>query len=242
MIANLEVYARPICEVSSLIFPIEPVTSFVILSQGWPSAMIALSSLDLPVLGAYFPAHYHRFFNSTNMKMGHGNVPQDFDNAQYADMTYVISGSAFFIDFWLSTHCIGHWSIIHCEMPLQGSSKRMMSHLMHEGRGVLNTHHVGHSVWSNELFGGGTDASFLFGFGSHLSPDILPHVHPSIPRELRHFLNPKAGGFHGKVVPEDSVPSRVDLPPLRQQMYFNDVLLPQGLFSSSRPQTKVYCP
>jgi hypothetical protein len=41
---------------------LSPPFPFVVIAGGWPSELIAVLLLDLPLLGAYFPTKFHRYF------------------------------------------------------------------------------------------------------------------------------------------------------------------------------------
>ena len=42
---------------------VRPPHPFVVVSQIWPSALIPILSLNLPLSGAFFPAKYHGYFH-----------------------------------------------------------------------------------------------------------------------------------------------------------------------------------
>ena len=47
---------------------------FVIIAGGWPSALIRLLALDLPIQSAYFPTQLHKYFNPFNVWLRSGRL------------------------------------------------------------------------------------------------------------------------------------------------------------------------
>ena len=48
---------------------VRPPCPIVVVAEGWPSCLVTLLSLGLPVAGGFFPQYYHRFFKeSANIK------------------------------------------------------------------------------------------------------------------------------------------------------------------------------
>ena len=40
---------------------VRPPRHIVVVAKGWPSCLVTLLSLGLPVAGGFFPQYYHRF-------------------------------------------------------------------------------------------------------------------------------------------------------------------------------------
>jgi hypothetical protein len=64
---------------------------FVIIAGGWPSALIALLALDLPIRSAYFPARFHRYITPFKCAVMIWKTPTTFsgDNA-YGEVIFVV--------------------------------------------------------------------------------------------------------------------------------------------------------
>ncbi len=48
--------------ISGVIRGLAALFPFVVVAGGWPSALMAIISLGLPLVGAYFPPQFHRYF------------------------------------------------------------------------------------------------------------------------------------------------------------------------------------
>ena len=55
---------------------VRPPYLIVVISDGWPSSLIALLGLKLPVASGFFPSPYHRYFKSSTAVLWH--PPLDF--------------------------------------------------------------------------------------------------------------------------------------------------------------------
>jgi len=51
---------------------------FVIVAGGWPSALIALLALNLPVQSAYFPARFHKYIKTSKCEVMLWKTPSTF--------------------------------------------------------------------------------------------------------------------------------------------------------------------
>ena len=77
--------------------------------------------------------------------------------------------------------------------PMRNVSSTNLRHSQWTARQWLSTRGLTSSVWSDDLLGGSTDASFVFGFGNDLGTSQVPTVVPSLERRLEHVLCPTAG-------------------------------------------------
>ena len=89
------------------------------------------------------------------------------------------------------------------------------------------------------LFGGQTDARFLFGFGDSLGSPHLPEAQADVQRSLTYYLD---GGVEGNFPSF----SREAVTPITNPSWNvikqDGSIRREGLFSVQRPCTKVICP
>jgi hypothetical protein len=71
---------------------------FVVVSGGWPSELLAILSLGLPLTGAYFPSRLHRYFKPKG-GVTLWFVPSDAKTTVFPEeIGLLVSGSERFID------------------------------------------------------------------------------------------------------------------------------------------------
>ena len=215
---------------------------FVLVAESWPSELIAAKSLDLPILGAYFPARYHRFVKPK------GNITSWFTPSDvpsfYPEVTgLLLSGSATFVDGVIDSLSLKPRRVI----------KSIIIRLwdatvwgLRKDRAVARSVLVKHGLWPvafpDSDNGGATDACHMTGFGFNLRSGILPSSLMGLPCTLRHFLD---GGAKGSFpdssrVVRSSIPVVVD--PLHKVLWHSEAVLGKGIFPCSWPRSLVLCP
>ena len=144
--ARLVVVHRPALNISpsGIIYGrlrvVAPPLPFVIVSGGWPSALIALLALNLPVQSAYFPARLHKYIKSSKCEVLLWKIPSTFsyDNVS-GEVIFVVSGTSAFICRVLSllpSEGVQR-TITSVEFPLRGTSRGVVKSLRFQGRAVL---------------------------------------------------------------------------------------------------------
>ena len=107
-----------------------PPLPFVIVSGGWPSALIALLALNLPVQSAYFPSKLHKYMKSSKCEVSLWKTPSTFsyDNVS-GEVTFVVSGTSEFIRGVLSSIPSEgvRRTIALVEFPLWGTSRGVVT-------------------------------------------------------------------------------------------------------------------
>ena len=215
---------------------------FVLVAGSWPSDLIAARSLDLPILGAYFPARYHRFFKPKG-DIPSWFTPSDVPSSFPEGTGLLLSGSATFVDGVLNGFSPTPRRVIASVLiRLQDATVRGLRKDKALARALLVTHGLRPVVFPDSDNGGATDAYHTIGFGADLCSSILPSSSMGLPRTLRHFLDGGAtGSFPDSVrVVRSSVP--VVLDPPRKVLWHSDTVLGEGLFPCSRPRSLVLCP
>jgi hypothetical protein len=215
---------------------------FIVLAGGWPSALIAIISLGLPLVGAYFPRQFHCYFKPK----GGGTswfTPSALKTTRLPEgVGLLVSGSKQFIDGIMGTVGPTRQIIASVETSLRGVTLRGLRKSRASGKELLKRHGMQPVSFLDSGNGGATNACHVLGFGRDLGLDVLPTASKGLPLTLRHFLDGGAKGAFPKTsrVPRLSV-SVVDVPP-RSVLWHLDVVLGEGLFPCTRPHSLVYYP
>jgi len=209
---------------------------------GWPSALMAIISLRLPLIGAYFPPRFHRYFKP-KCSVTSWFVPSDIKTTEFPEgVGLLVSGSKRFIDGIMRAVGPTHWIIALVEIKLHGATLRGLRKSRALAKELLK-HHGMHPVsFLDAENGGATDACHVFGFGGDLCLDILPTSLKGLPLTLRHFLDGGVKGAYPKIsrVPHSAMLVVPDPP--RAVLWHLDAVLGEGLFPCTRPRSLVYCP
>lgn len=230
---------RPSRSVHGQFTHVRPLSPFVVVAEGWPSALITLLSLGLPVEGAFFPSKYHRHFKPRAQELTWHPLLDLHGLALLGRVVFIVSGSPKFARrVWPLIGQSSH-TIVSFELERRDAATREVNRQRWEAAELCKELGLAHVDFSDEVCGGATDAIHPFGFGSGLGRAKTPSPIPTLPRRITYFLD---GGTRGRfdTVPTASVP-RVDGEPGRV-LWSNSVLLPQGLLPCRYPKATVYCP
>ena len=138
---------------------------FIVVAGGWPSALLAILSLGLPLVGAYFPPPFHRHFKPK------GGVTSWFttyalDTTRLsAGLGLLVSRSERFINGIMGT--VGPtWRIIaSVEISLHGATLRGLRKIRASAKEFLTWHGMQPVSFLDLENGGATDACHVLGFG-----------------------------------------------------------------------------
>ena len=215
---------------------------FIVVAGGWPSALLTILSLGLPLVGAYFPPRFHRYFKPK------GGVTSWFTPSALkttrlpAGVGLLVSGSERFINGIMGTVGPTRRIIASVEISLRGATSRGLRKSRASANEFLTRHGMQPVSFLDSDDGRATDACHVLGFGRDLGSDGLPRASKGLSLTLRHFLDGGAKGLFPKTsrVPRSAVPV-VDDPP-RSVLWHLDTVLGEGLFPCTRPLSLVYCP
>jgi hypothetical protein len=221
---------------------VAPPLPFVIVAGGWPSALIALLALNLPVQSAYFPARLHKYIKPSKCEVTFWKTPSTFsyDNVS-GEVIFVVSGTSAFIRGVLSSLPSEgvHRTIALVEFPLRGTSRNVVKSLWFQGRAVLVDFGLRIVDFWDRDCGGATDAIHTVGFGTRLRSAVLPVPEPGLALCLRHFIDGGTAVDFPHTVLRTSVPT---LDSSAQVRWHDNILLSGGLFPCQHPRALVYCP
>ena len=60
----------PLTVVREMLRVVRPLHPFVAVTQGWPSVLVTISGMGLPLRGAFFPPRFHQYFKNPLNKSG----------------------------------------------------------------------------------------------------------------------------------------------------------------------------
>jgi hypothetical protein len=216
----------------------------VVIAGQWPSWLVSLVALDLPIQAAYFPLEHHRYFKPKNpvtswmppLTLFHGSVD--------VDAIYLVSGTVKFVRKlrpWF-TGLSSQRLIVSLESHLRGASRSMRLNAKKEGLKLLREMHLRSVFFTDRDCGGATDAVHYFGFGSDIESAVLPRPEVGLPLCVRHYLDGGAdfSALQFKYMSRTSVPGIVD--PSRAVLWHEGILRPDGLLPSHNPNVTTYCP
>ena len=217
-------------------------------SQNWPSVLIPILALKLPLAGVFFPRGLHRYFKPPSDKQEVKlwlPLPALATTTFASPVVFFISGDLAFIEsVW---HHLGGSKrvIVSLEVDLRSSVKVQRKECKKFDT-FLKKQDLQRSVFRDHLCGGATDARFLFGFGYGLGSTVVPSPTPNVPRALRHYIEGGENVPRAIVkVPISSLSSLPDDPPrdaIWEDGGSEPFLRGEGLLPTSTPDAKIGCP
>ena len=234
-----------------IITTVTPSRPIVLISEFWPSWLVACLAMKLPVVAAYFPLRYHRYFAKHNTDSFH------YVDALFVDKSatwttsqttpiYLLAGTPQFISrVFGKGKCEPSTTIACLELPPRVDENRHRRE-MYKGKLLLESYGLKGDVFPHARFGGATSARHFVGFGSFYEPLTLPSS--CVFRGLKHFMNIALdlndrelvrGGLGGvrrkqPIPPEPAVATSV--------CWMQDFVHYNGLFPAMAPTTAVLCP
>ena len=96
----------------------------IIVAGGWPSALVVVVQLCLPLVAAYFPAKFRSYFNGSKRVRVKWRPPHEFTAATPPDPAiYLVSGSLDFVLRSLQACKRPEWALATVEIELRGLSR-----------------------------------------------------------------------------------------------------------------------
>ena len=218
----------------------------MVVAYHWPSSLISILALNLPLVAAYFPVSLHKYFKLPKNGVTQWQCCTEF-RALFQDTTivYMLSGPSDFLRQMLTMLSDQRGGTAHLrvivsvEFSRRGASRKQIERAAQEGRALLVSFDLDTLVVGDAAVGGATDGRHLLGFGRNLGSDATPAIEPGLCLVLRHFLD---GGVDGSfpVVARDSLPPLEA--PARAVLLHDGFVRPEGLFPCRTPAIRVYAP
>ena len=213
------------------------------VSQGWPSVLLALNSLSLPLEGAFFPTQFHHLFKHRQNINWH--PPEAFAHAHIQGaVIFLLSGTLDFVSRMWNFLPDPYRVIVNIVFDRRGLGHNAMRKATLAAKSFIHSLGLRLVSWSDEFSGGVTDAVHLFGFGSGLVSSVLPRATPNLSRSLGHYVDGGAKGFGFTLVDTPSLPVVAEpLPHHHRKVHWHEgAILPEGLLPCAYPDALVYCP
>jgi hypothetical protein len=169
----------------------------VCIAQGWPSQVVLLLALKLPVKAAFFPKHFHATFTSMQPGVEFHEL-HEVPTCLPSDAIYLLSGSSSFVTRHLSIPQLRNWSLVHVEMKFQDyPGNHQHKHCMYLMNSVWGPAGLTAAFLEHYSFGGATDARYIVGIGSLADPHsrVRHGPQPPLRRSLRHFWSPSESSW-----------------------------------------------
>ena len=163
----------------------------VVKHAQWPSWMVTLIALDLPIQAAYFPKVHHRYFKSKTLVCTWDSPAEVLHATADKNVIYLVSVTIQFIQKirpWL-TESVAWRSIVSLEVHLRGSSRSVLTKARVAGKKLLHNMGFQSVDFVDNKCGGATDAIHCFGFGSSLGSKIIPRPETGLPLCVRHIID-----------------------------------------------------
>ena len=227
---------------------VRPPHPFVVISQSWPSVLIPILALKLPLAGVFFPRGLHKYFKPPSDKQEVKPwlpLPALATTTFASPVVFFVSGDLAFIEsVW--RHLGGSKRVIvSLELDFRLSLK-VQRFVFTKFDAFLKTHELQRSVFRDHLCGGATDATFIFGFGYGLGSQVVPSPTPNVPRAIRHYI--EGGENVPRSIVKVPITSLTPLPdePRRAAIWEEQgslkFLRGEGLLPVSKMDAKVGCP
>ena len=193
--------------ISSVLRRVRAPVGFIVVAEAWPSSLISVLDLSLPVWAAYCSVKLHGYFNSSKAKGAQWFTPWEFCGPVRNNRAiYLLPCLADFLRKILTllpdcqcmivtvewTRRAALWSVLSCELKV--------------GYILLESFCLAPLVVANLTVGGATDSQHLLGFGLDLGSSATPTVEPGLPHTLRHFLDGRTEGCFPSVL-KSSLPA-----------------------------------
>lgn len=160
--------------ISGIVRGLEASFPFIVVAGGWPSALLAILSLGLPLVGAYFPPRFHRYFKPKG-GVTSWFTPSELNTTRLpAGVGLLVSGSERFIDGIMGTVGPTRRIIALVEISLRGATLRVLRKSRASAKELLTRHGMQPVSFLDSENGGATDACHVLGFGQDLGSDGLP--------------------------------------------------------------------
>ena len=170
---------------------INPSCTFVVIAANWPSWLVSLIALGLPVQGAFFPARYHCYFKSKNPLSLWMPTLDLFQALVDCSAVYLVSGTVSFVRSllpWFGERGLQR-VIVSLEVQRREVSRSSLRSSRLVGNLFLREQNLHIVSFEDHTCGGATDAIHDFGFGTEVSRIGLPQSAVGLPLCVRHFLD-----------------------------------------------------
>jgi hypothetical protein len=181
--------------ITSVLCAVTPPDKFVVVSSGWPSSLILVIALGLPLQAAYFPNKFHAYFNCSKAHVTKWDSVVNFwVCAANVGVIYLLSGDIQFLRHMLVVVAGYPRVIVTVDVGRRRVSRQALLRASKAGHALFEEFDLKTLVIGDAASGGATDAQHLMGFWRDLGSVNPPPIEPGLPRTVRHVLD---GGVEG---------------------------------------------
>jgi hypothetical protein len=220
-----------------------PTLPLLIVAQQWPSWLVVALANDLPITGAYFPAHLHRHFKAKPGLTWYDSYDLPHHRPS-VECIGLVSGCIEFIKRMKPSLPSARRCIFIVEPPLRGyRSFGALQAVQRDAASFLkNDLGLPYMSLKHSAFGGCTSGKHLCAFGDIVcSADTLPSVPPNVKRTLAGAVSPSVEGHFPSCPPPSSFVSKKNGVFLTAYGGSTAVSV-DGLFPCHSPMSRVMCP
>ena len=225
---------------SGVLHPVRSPGPLVIISQGWPSALVAAQAQGLGVAGAFFPERYHELFKLNGSQSWHPVTPPRRILPPDGSI-FVLSGDLPFLQWCLEGGLDESVPLIaHVTLPTSvgGQSRRGRAH-RRDACTFLRSLCGGECAIRDEDAGGATDARHLFGFRGLAFARLAPTLGNVVGHYLRGDVKPDRRVARSSLL---CLPDRSPGVPIGKVLTHQGLVRSEGLFPAHNPGASVLCP
>ncbi len=162
-----------------------PPDKFVVVSSGWPSSLILVITLGLPLQAAYFPNKFHAYFNCSKAQVTKWDSVVNFWGcASNVGVVYLLSGDIQFLCRMLVVVAGYPRVIVTVDVGHCGVSRQALLRASKAGHALFEEFDLKTLVIGDAASGGATDARHFMGFGCDLGLVNPPQVEAGLPRTV----------------------------------------------------------
>ena len=223
-----------------------PGSRVIIVTDGWPSALVAAHAVGLDIQAGYIPVKLHSVFKPSNYRVTAWHAPSEFTAEGIGSVPLVLSGDTSFIAP-LADRLAGVENLLLHVRIRAGLGSRVRRHAAREARAQVDRvcHH--HAQWRRADLGAAADVEHVVGFRPSESAWVPSNRNPTVPHQLRHYLvdttraPPRCKRFtKSEALVLEQLPVNQTRPAKHPDL--DGGLLPQGLISFETQHLPVLCP
>ena len=140
-----------------------PGSKVIIVTDGWPSALVATHAVGLHIKVGYIPVKLHSVFKPSNYRVTAWHAPSEFTAEGIGSVPLVLSGDTDFIAP-LSDRLAGVQNLLLHARVTAGLGSRMRRHAMREARAQVDRVCHCHTPWRRAAMGSAADVEYIVGF------------------------------------------------------------------------------
>ena len=123
-----------------------PGSRVIIVTDGWPSALLAARAVGLHITAGYIPVKLHSVFNPSNYRVTAWHAPSEFTAEGIGSVPLVLSGDTNFIAPLTDRLSGVQYLLLHARVPA-GLGSRVRRHAVRKARAQVDKVCHTHAPW-----------------------------------------------------------------------------------------------